>query len=121
MVAAAVLVDPRGPAEFAPSDHGDVLVEPAAVDVFDQRGDPLVEFGELFGEADEVRVVAIPAPERQGDAANAGLDKAPGHQELVHPVRAGVFAERRVGAAAPVAIADRGLFAFDIEGLDEFA
>ncbi len=43
VVAAAVLVDLGRAAEFAPDDHGDVAVEPAEVDVLDQRRDAPVE------------------------------------------------------------------------------
>ena len=50
VVAAGVLVDLGRAAELAPDDHGDVAVEPADVDVLDQRRDPLIEQRQMLAE-----------------------------------------------------------------------
>ena len=106
VVSAGGFVDARGAAEFAPGDDADILVEPAGVQIFDQGGDSLIELVELRGELGEVAAVPVPTAERERDATGARFDQTPGQQELVHPVRAGVFAEGGGGTAAAVAIAE---------------
>ena len=96
VVAAGGFVDAWSAAEFAPGDDADILVEAAGVQVFDQGGDSLIELVELRRKLGEVAAVPVPATEREGDATGPGLDQAPGQEELVHPVGAGVFAEGRV-------------------------
>ena len=121
VVAAGGFVDPRRAAEFAPGDHADVLVQAAGVQVFDQSGDSLIELVELRRELGEVAAVPVPTAERKRDAAGPCFDQTPGQQELVHPVRAGVFAKGRGGTAAAVAIAELGVFAFEVERFGQFA
>ena len=50
VVAAAVLVDLRRPAELAPDHHGHVLVQTAVVHVGEEGVDDLVVFGQLAAE-----------------------------------------------------------------------
>ena len=121
MVSAGGFVDAWGAAEFAPGDDADILVQAAGVQIFDQGGDSLIELVELRGELGEVAAVPVPTAEREGDATGACFDQAPGHQELVHPVGAGVFAEGGVGTAAAVAISELGIFAFEVERFGQFA
>ena len=117
VVSARGLVDAWGAAEFAPGDDADILVQAAGVQIFDQRGDSLIELVELRRELGEVAAVPVPAAEREGDATGTGFDQTPRQEELVHPVGAGVFAEGRGGTAAAVAIAEPGIFAARGRGL----
>ena len=89
--------------------------------IFDQGGDPLIEFVELRRKLRKVAAVAVPTAERERHAAGTRLDQAPGQEELVHPVRAGVFAEGGGSTAAAVAIAELGVFALKVKCLGQFA
>lgn len=89
--------------------------------VFHQRRDSLVEFRQLAGESLEVRSMPVPTAKRQRDAADSHFHQTAGHQELVHPVRPRVFAERRVSAAAAIAISERRIFLVQVQRFHEFA
>src|SRR5882672_2677893 len=119
VVAAALAVDLGRPAELAPDDDADVLVEPARVKVLDEGAHALVEHGEVLARAVEGPAVPVPAAERQGHAAGAGLDQASGHEELVEPRPRAVVLEL-VGA---LAVAGDGVRVFlgDVERLGEAA
>ena len=63
VVPAGVLVDLWRPAEFAPNHHGHVLIEPALVQVGDERGQGAVEQWEVLTGLHEVlAVAAVPVP-----------------------------------------------------------
>ena len=63
----------------------------------------------------------VPTAERQRHAAGTRFDQPPGQEELVHPVRAGVFAKGRGGTATAVAIAEFRVFAVEVEGFGQLA
>ena len=121
VVATAARVDPRRASEFTPGHDAHVLVETAGVQVFDQRRDRLIELAKLLGQPLEVRAVTVPTAERERHTAHARLDQPPGHQELIHPVRTGVFAECRARAAAAVAIPHGRIFLLQIERFGQLA
>ena len=58
MIAACGLVDARGAAKFAHSDHQNVLSEPAVVEVGNQCGDALVKLGALLAQHPELRTIS---------------------------------------------------------------
>src|SRR5579862_5186414 len=121
MVAADAGVDAWRAAEFTPGNYAHVLIEAARVQIVDQGRDGQIELAELFGEPLEVAAVPVPASEREGYATHAGFDQPPRHQELVHPVRAGIFTERRRFAAPSVTVAHARVFAFQVERFDQAA
>src|SRR5262245_28208680 len=61
VVAAGLLVDPRSAAKFAPDDDGDVVEQTADFQVFEERGEALVELGAVIADEVEILVVAVPA------------------------------------------------------------
>ena len=87
-------INPRCAAELAPRDHADILVEAPRMKIVDECGDPLIESVQLNGKTLKVPAVPVPAAEGEGDAADTRFDQSSSHQELIHPVRPGVFAER---------------------------
>src|SRR5207302_978047 len=65
MIAAGVLVDRRRAAKLAPHDDRDILVQPAPVQVLDQRADALVEQRQVGFRV--LVVVAVIIPETESD------------------------------------------------------
>src|SRR5262249_61924823 len=72
VIAAGLLVDRGGPAELAPRDHGDVLVEAAVVQVFDEGRERLIELGDPLPGPVEIVLVVVPAagPDRHDPGAD---------------------------------------------------
>ena len=79
VVAAAVLVDLRRAAELAPDHHRHVLVQPALVQVFDQRGQALIEHRQVMAGVLEGRAVrlAVPVPAAVGQRHARGRPPRP--------------------------------------------
>ncbi len=113
---AAVEADLRRAAELAGDDDEDALVEAAGVDVLDQGGDGAVVVRHAETEGLElvlVHGVVVPVADASTegtaqaarDDLDAGLDEAAGEEELLAP------------AVAAVAVADRGVFLAQVEGV----
>ena len=84
VVPAGSLVDDRRAAELAPDDDRDILVQPALMKVFDQRGEGHVELGNSDTVGGEVVGVRIPAAESDRHDPNTRFDQSPSHQEVIH-------------------------------------
>src|SRR5262249_2664193 len=96
------LGDLRGAPEFAPDQPPDVLAPAALFEIFNQRGEALVQLGAVVSNQVEVLAVAVPSPKRESHGAGPCLDQAPRHQEVVVRGRAPVvlILVRLAGAVA---------------------
>ena len=88
---AVIVVNPGGTAEFAPDDDGDILVEPAIVQVLDQGGDPVVEHRQGFLRLAEVVAVPVVLAEVHRHATSPGFDEPSGDQKVLEVARRGVI------------------------------
>src|SRR5205823_427709 len=88
--------------------------------IIDQGGESLIEFGAVVAHQTEVVAVAVPAAVGQGDDANAGLDETARHQQVIVAGRGAVVLEL-VRLAVAVHRLDLLRLAADIEGLEQFA
>ena len=113
VVAAGVVVDLRRAAELAPKDHRHVLVQAALMQVLDQRAEALVEQRTVLPERVVDAAVMIPAAEREGHAARAGLDESPRDEHVLHQFRPAIVAVFRITFS--VALADFLRFLAEIE------
>ncbi len=105
MVAAGVLVDLGGPAEFG-REHDERGFQEAAIgQIVEQRGHAGVERGRPLGKIVEDVLVHVPGPEFHLDAPHARLDQPPGEQASL--------AERRLA----IAVTGPLRFLRDVEGL----
>ena len=102
VVAAGILVDLRRTAEFTPRHDGDVLVEPALVQILDEGRQALVELRQMgVLHAIERVAVKVPAAEVQRHDTAARLDEAARHQEVLEVARRAIPESIRVALAVP--------------------
>ncbi len=117
MIAAGIFVDLGRAAEFAPHDHRHVLFHSPLVQVIEQRRNPLIEHRNVLPPGGEILPVPIPTAEGTGDATGAGFDQPPGHEEMLHQLRAAVVPV--LGIAVAIPLADCRILALDVEGFHQ--
>ena len=125
MIAAAILVDPRGAAKLAPDHHGAIAVEPPFFQVVEQGRQPAVEQREMIAGVFEIRAVrpTVPIPSPVGNRHHPGphLDEPAGGEKVIIQNRPGVAVACGLGRAPGVAGPHAGIFPLEIERFDQFA
>src|ERR1041384_2177638 len=96
VVAARALVDARRAAEFAGDDEEDLLVEPALMDVVDERRDRVIEIGRARLHRLLDVAVHVPAAVGDGHKSAARLAEAPRHEELLAHALPVLFDDLRI-------------------------
>ena len=103
MVPARVLVDFWGAPELTPDDHAHIPVHAPRMQVFDERGQALVQQRKLLARLPEVVAVPVPTAERDRYAAHPGLHQPTRHEEVIQQAVRTVILQIREAAAIAVA------------------
>src|SRR5262249_46906109 len=99
VIAAVLAVESRSPAELAPADDRDILVEAASVQIADEGRQGAVEQRHVAAALGVVRAVAavpVPAAEVERDDAGPGFDQPASDAEVADHARSAVALERRI-------------------------
>ena len=103
MVAAGVFVNSWCTSELTPTNDDDILVQSALVQIVNERGDALVEHGEILSGAVEVSAVLVPPAKGERHTAHTHLDEPSGEQEMIEQLGRAVGCQ--LGCATAVSVA----------------
>ena len=123
MIPANLSTDLRSPTKLAGDQYRAVLVEPAIVQVLDQRADALIEDREVLALAIENRVVrtAVPVPLAVVQRHDSGtcFDQSPRHQQTLRHARRAIAVDRDFRIASAVTSNNARVFLRQIKCLGQ--
>ena len=103
VITTTLRVDDRRATKLTPRDDCDILVEPALMQILDERGHALIKQRQMAQQLRVIVIVEVPAAKIQRHHARSGLDETTREKEVLQIQRRAVAVVLRIALAVALA------------------